>query len=81
MNELHTKYKDNGLKIIYANALFREGENEIIEFKTEYKILSDVYKFGNIFEHGSLPTFMLIEKKGIIRCKSDGYPRDLVGDI
>jgi thiol-disulfide isomerase/thioredoxin len=81
LNQLLTEYNGQGLKIVYANASIYNGKEIIDEYRNKHKILFDVYRFGNIFEYGSLPTFMFVDRNGIIQYKVDGYPDDLIRDV
>ncbi|MDD4644727.1 MAG: TlpA disulfide reductase family protein, partial [Bacteroidales bacterium] len=81
LNDLYNRFKENGLEIVYANGLNRDSDDDIEAFIKEYGIRYNVYRFGNICDGFSFPTFLLVDKKGIILYKSVGYPADLKGDV
>lgn len=80
-NYLHSKFEKRGLKIIYANAVNTDKDSDIVDFKMKYKAEFNMYRFGNIYERGSLPTVMLVDKKGIIRYKKNGYSENIKDEI
>ena len=82
MQRLHNKYKGKGFTVIGANILENGGDKPSVagKFKAAAKLTyvfakdtPDTEKFANKLQIQGIPTFLLIDKKGVIREVQVGF--------
>jgi cytochrome c biogenesis protein CcmG, thiol:disulfide interchange protein DsbE len=77
--QLYAKYKDSGLEVIGVSTDQKETQPMIPVMQRELGInypivlLEQVPGLGEQFPHTYLPTLYIIDKKGVVRHKIDGY--------
>jgi thiol-disulfide isomerase/thioredoxin len=92
LQELHNRYRDQGLVIIGANTSERDGLGLSVRAKDRAADYAREHNYTYAFTYGtddferschvaSLPTMLLIDTKGIVRKVIEGYYPELKSDL